>query len=46
MFLAIFNRCYFSYKECVEIAKLEKENNARPAIKGDIPIEDYDVIFI
>lgn len=35
-----------SYKECIEIAKQEKEDNARPAIKGDIPVEDYDVVFI
>lgn len=35
-----------SYKKCIEIAKQEKENNARPAIKGDIPVEDYGVVFI
>lgn len=35
-----------AYKECIEIAKQEKEGNARPAIKGDIPVEDYDVVFI
>ncbi len=34
------------YNECVEIAKKEKEANARPAIKDDIKIEDYDIIFI
>ena len=35
-----------SYNECIEIAKKELESNARPAIKGDINIEDYDVVFI
>lgn len=35
-----------SYEEVVEIAKQEKERKARPAIKGDINVEDYDVIFI
>lgn len=35
-----------SYNECIEIAKRELQQNARPAVKGDIAIEDYDVIFI
>lgn len=35
-----------SYDAVVEIAKEEKARNARPAIKGDIEVEDYDVIFI
>lgn len=34
------------YTECTEVAKREKEEDARPAIKNDIPVEDYDVIFI
>ena len=34
------------YNECIEIAQQEKRANARPEIKGDINIEDYDVIFI
>ena len=34
------------YKACVEIAKTEKENNARPEIKGDVKVEDYDIIFL
>ena len=34
------------YKACVDIAKAEKENNARPEIKGDTTVEDYDVIFL
>lgn len=28
------------------MAKKEKNTNARPAIKGDVKVEDYDVIFI
>lgn len=36
-----------NYKECVDIAKREKENNARPPIKGTIEnMQDYDVIFL
>lgn len=35
-----------SYDDVVEIAKQEKEQKARPAIKGDVKVEDYDVIFI
>lgn len=35
-----------SYDECIEIAKQEKMSNARPAIKGDVKVEDYDIIFI
>lgn len=34
------------YKACVDIAKTEKENNARPKVKGDVKVEDYDVIFL
>ena len=34
------------YKACVDIAKAEKENKVRPAIKEDIAIENYDVIFL
>ena len=34
------------YNECIEIAQQEKRANARPAVKGDIAIEDYDVIFL
>lgn len=34
------------YKACVDVAKAEKENNARPEVKGDIKVEDYDVIFL
>lgn len=35
-----------SYDEVVEIAKQEKGAKARPAIKGDVNVDDYDVIFI
>ncbi len=35
-----------SYNECIEIAKRELQANARPAVKGDIAVEGYDVIFI
>lgn len=35
-----------SYDKVVDIAKKEKAEKARPAIKGDIAVEDYDVIFI
>ena len=35
-----------SYNECIEIAKKELQSNARPAVKGDVRVEDYDVIFI
>ena len=35
-----------SYDATVEIAKKEKAQKARPAIKGDVNVEDYDVIFL
>lgn len=35
-----------SYDECIAIAKSELQQNARPAVKGDVAVEDYDVIFI
>lgn len=34
------------YTECTEVAKLEEQTGARPAIDGDIAVEDYDVVFI
>ncbi|MDE7437104.1 MAG: flavodoxin [Muribaculaceae bacterium] len=34
------------YDECIEVAKREKQADARPAIKDDIAIEDYDVILL
>lgn len=35
-----------SYDKCVDEAKKEQEAGARPAIVGDIDVENYDVIFI
>lgn len=35
-----------NYKKCTEVAKRELESKARPAIKGDVAVEDYDVIYI
>lgn len=35
-----------SYDEMVEIAKQEKAQKARPAIKSNVNVEDYDIIFI
>lgn len=34
------------YNDCIEVAKHEKQSNARPAVKGDINVEDYDIIFL
>lgn len=34
------------YTECTEVAKRELNAKARPAIKRDIKVEDYDIIFI
>lgn len=34
------------YNECVEVATREKQSKARPEIKGDIRVEDYDVIYL
>jgi len=34
------------YERCTEVAKEEKEANARPAIVTDKDIEAYDVIFV
>ena len=34
------------YKACTEQARKEKDTKARPAVKGDIKVEDYGVIFI
>ncbi len=35
-----------NYDKCVDEAKKEKEAKARPAVKEDIDIDGYDVIFI
>lgn len=34
------------YDKCIAVARQEKQSNARPAIKGDIKVEDYDIIFL
>lgn len=34
------------YTECTEVAQRELNAKARPAIMGDVRVEDYDVIFI
>lgn len=34
------------YKKCTEVAKEEVESKVRPAIKKDVAVEDYDVIYI
>lgn len=35
-----------NYTKCTKVAKQEMESKARPAIKGDVAVEDYDVIYI
>ena len=35
-----------NYNECIDVAKKELNANDRPAIQGDIDIEEYDVIFL
>lgn len=35
-----------TYDACVKVAEKEKKANARPAIVGDAPVEEYDVIYI
>lgn len=35
-----------AYNDCIKVARTEKQENARPAIKADVKVEDYDVIFI
>ena len=35
-----------TYDECIAVAKKEMQAEARPDVKSDIRIEDYDVIFI
>lgn len=35
-----------NYNACIAQAKAELQAQARPAIKGDIAVEDYDIIFI
>ena len=35
-----------TYDACVDMAKQEKDGGVRPAVKNDIAVEDYDVVFI
>ncbi|MGI6223387.1 MAG: flavodoxin [Prevotella sp.] len=35
-----------AYQPCIEQAQKELQANARPEIKGDAKVEDYDVIFL
>lgn len=35
-----------SYNACVEVAKKEKAAGTRPAVKDDMAVEDYEVVFI
>ncbi len=34
------------YNQCIDLAKKELQADVRPAVKGDVEIEDYDVIFL
>lgn len=34
------------YKPCIDVAKKELNTNARPEIKGDIKVEDYDMVYL
>lgn len=34
------------YRQCVETVRHERQSNARPAVKGDIHTEDYDIIYL
>lgn len=34
------------YTKCTEVAKKEKDSNARPAITADTKVENYDIIFL
>ena len=34
------------YNECIDLAKQELQTDSRPSIKGDVQVEDYDVVFI
>lgn len=35
-----------AYNECIDIAKKEQAAQTRPAVKGDVDVENYDVIFL
>ncbi len=35
------------YTPCTEVAKVERDTNARPAIKGELPrLDEYDIVFL
>ena len=34
------------YDRCIEVAKREKQTDARPELRGDVKVEDYEVIFL
>lgn len=34
------------YTKCTEVAQQELDSNARPAVKGDIDVENFDVVYI
>ncbi len=34
------------YNSCIEVARRELSAGARPAVKGDIPVEEYDIVFL
>ncbi len=34
------------YMKCIDVAKKELNSKARPVIKGDANVEDYDIIFL
>lgn len=45
--IATVNPYPSAYRECTEVAKAEMQNDARPALQGQLPnTQDYDVIFI
>lgn len=35
-----------NYVKCIEVAKKELNTKARPDIKGDAPVEEYDIVFL
>ncbi len=35
-----------SYDACVELAKQELNSKARPEVKADVRVEDYDTVFV
>jgi flavodoxin len=38
---------YPAYDECLDVAKAEKNNNARPAFEGSVAnLAEYDVVFV